>query len=268
MRISDHACVYRGHVFHRRVRPVEHRLKYRVFSFYLDIDQLAALDLSLKLFSFNRWNLFPLFHKDLGDGRDAPLRQYVEDTLVQWGIEEVPAKVWVLCYPRILGYSFNPLVVFYCEREDQSLFAVLHEVHNTFGERQTYALPVNDAIAAEGMCSSVREKSADSLYTQHCDKRLYVSPFTPEKMHYSFRLNQPQDSLSLTIQAADEEGPMLVASVAGQRCSLTDGKLISLLFSYPFMTLKVIFAIHWEALQLWIKRVPWFKHKSASGPVH
>ena len=144
----------------------------------------------------------------------------------------------MLFYPRMLGYAFNPLTVYYCHDLDGALAAMIYEVRNTFGERHAYVIPV--------------EYSGDQI-EQSAQKRFHVSPFIDMDMCYRFRLSRPGDEIRLRIETSDEEGPLLNAAFFGTAHALSDAKLLSLFFRYPLMTIKVILGIHWEALKLLAK---------------
>lgn len=249
------SCVYHGSIYHRRFKPKTHVFRYRVFSLYLDVDNIPATAGSLLLLSHNKWNIFSFYDTDVGEvgseNRDPGLRDYVERHLQAQGILQRPATIKLLCYPRLFGYVFNPLVIFYCENSQGELFAILNEVHNTFAERQVYVLALDN------------DSSAHNTFPCHT-KAMYVSPFTPMKMHYSFEFNQPSDQLRVLINAYDEQGLMLRASMTGQRLALNNRSLLRCFFLVPLMSFKVIVGIHWEALRLWIKRVPWFSHQDKS----
>ncbi|MBX2884741.1 MAG: DUF1365 domain-containing protein [Granulosicoccus sp.] len=234
------------------MRPRRHELRYRVFSFFLDLAEIDVLASRLKLFSRGRFNLFNFRDDDFGDVTGGDLTDYVQRQLSSAGFE-VASRVCLLCSPRMCGYAFNPLSVFYCYDRHNRLFATVHEVHNTFHERQTYVLSTTD------------DASQSQWITQQCSKEMYVSPFVPEEMNYKFRLNKPAEKLVLVIRVENEEGPMLNASLTAQQHQLTDALLFRCALIYPFMTLKVSVGIHYEALKLWVKRVPWFKHQYKSA---
>jgi DUF1365 family protein len=166
-------------------------------------------------------------------------------------VELSQPKVEVLCYPRIFGYVFNPLTVYFC-RDGDVLRAILYEVHNTFGERRTYVISVREGASA---------------IEQSCVKELYVSPFVPMDCAYRFHIEPPGDRVMIGIDETDPKGLLLKASFAGRRQELTDATLLRALFAYPLMTLKVTAAIHWEALKLWAKGVPVFRHRAAVARV-
>ncbi len=241
------SALYTGDVYHSRKRPREHRLRYRVFTLLLNLDEIPSIASSLWLFSHNRWNLLGFHDKDFGEGRQESLRTYIERLLQENDIEESPDTILLSCYPRILGYVFNPLSLFYCINEKGRLFAVVHEVHNTFGERHAYVLPVLS--------------NSQEWIHQEATKELFVSPFAQMNMHYDFRLNLPDEKQVIVIKASDEDGVLITASYTASKQSLTAAALTRAFCRVPLMSFKVIVAIHWEALRLWIKRVPWFSHQ-------
>ena len=240
------SALYAGVVVHARLRPRRHRLRYRVFSLLLDLDEIDVLSQRLRLFRHNRAGLFSFHDRDHGDGTD--LRGWIGRQLAAAGITLSDPKVSVLSYPRIFGYVFNPLTVWFC-RDGNTLRAIIYEVHNTFGERRTYVIPV-----APGA----------TRIEQAADKALYVSPFVPMECAYAFHIVPPGERVLIAIDETDAEGLLLKASFAGERRELTDSALLRAVFAYPLMTLKVTAAIHWEALKLWLKGVPSFRHEPAA----
>src|SRR5262249_54603493 len=157
------SCLYTGHVTHHRLRPKVHRLRYRVFWMLLDLDEIDGLSGRLRLFARNRFNLTSFFDADYGDGSTIPLQQQAEARLGEAGCNAADVRIKLLTMPRILGYGFNPLSIYFCYRPDDSLEAVIYEVHNTFGERHSYVLPGHGATAA--------------TIEQSCAKDFFVSPF-------------------------------------------------------------------------------------------
>ena len=241
------SALYTGEVYHRRKRPREHSLRYRVFTLLLNLDEIPDIASSLWLFSHNRWNLLGFHDKDFGEDQQEPLRDYIERLLQENNIKEYPDTIMLSCYPRVLGYVFNPLSLFYCIDAKGHLFAVVHEVHNTLGERHAYVLPVLP--------------DTQEWIHQRAVKELFVSPFAQMNMHYDFRLNLPDEKQVIIIRASDEDGVLITASYKASKQSLTAATLMREFFRIPLMSFKVIIAIHWEALRLWIKRVPWFSHQ-------
>lgn len=237
--MTSRSALYVGSVMHRRLQPVEHRFRYRAFWLLVDLDELPRLPARLRLFSQNRFNLFALHHSDHGDGSSAPLRAQAEQMLSQAGIDLAGGPIRLLCMPRTLGYSFNPLSIYFCHRPDGELAALIYEVHNTFGQRHCY-------VAAVETSGDVR---------QNCRKTFYVSPFMDMEMAYDFRLAEPDERLGIYIGASQGGQRVFHASLAARRRELSDGALLLAFLSIPLITLKVTFAIHWEALRLWLKGV-------------
>ena len=244
---QQESCVYSGRVMHRRLIPFGHHFVYRIFSLYLDLDELPRLNEKLRLFGHNRGRLFSFWDKDHGARDGGPLRPWLEEQLTRAGIDLEGGAVRLLCFPRILGYVFNPLTVWFCHHRDGRLMAILYEVSNTFGEQHCYLIPT-PADWQEGQ----------ALH-QSCEKGFYVSPFIPISGHYRFRVKQPDQRLSLGIRLVMPEGEQLVAIQNGDKGTLDDRSLLTLFFSYPLMTVKVMAGIHWEALKLWRKGATFFK---------
>jgi DUF1365 family protein len=242
------SALYPGWVMHRRISPRHHRFKYRVFAMLLDLDELAALDRGLALFGWNRSGLFSFHDKDHGDGHD--LRTWLDAKLALAGIKADGARR-VLCYPRIFGYVFNPLSVWFCHARDGALKAIIYEVHNTYDERHAYVLPVG----------------ADQKLVRHgCPKAFYVSPFLSRDCAYQFRIRPPGEDVAIAINEEEAGAPILNASFAGTRRALTDGALAAMLLRYPLMTLKVVAAIHYEAVRLMLKGIRRHPHSAKAQP--
>jgi uncharacterized protein len=235
------SSLYVGQVWHTRLKPRRHALRYRCFWLLADVDELPALPARLALFSHNSWNMFSLRDRDYGDGSGRDLRSYVEAQLAAAGLPQCGGAIRLLTMPRILGYAFNPLSVYFCHSPDGQLAAILYEVRNTFGERHSYLIPV--------------EADAQGQIVQHCAKAFYVSPFMAMDLNYEFRVVSPGEAISVAIRASDADGIVLTAALGAKRQELTDGALGWLLVSHPLLTMKVIAAIHVEALWLLLKGV-------------
>ena len=238
---GPHSTLYFGEVAHKRLRPFVHAFRYRVFSLFLDLNELELHDRRLRFFSHNRWNLISFHDRDHGPRDGTPLRPWIDRHLSAGGIDLAGGPVRILCFPRILGYVFSPLSIWFCHHADGSLRAILYEVRNTFGGKHGYLVPVSP------------EQLGRSAVAQSADKRFYVSPFIAMDSRYDFRLAVPGERLAVAIHQKVPQGGQLVARQTGRRKPLTDASLLHAFAAYPLMTAKVIGAIHWQALRLWIK---------------
>lgn len=237
------SALYAGGVMHQRLRPRRHRLRQRVFWLLLDLAEIDGLARRLKLFSHNRWNLFAFFDRDHGDGSGRPLREQVEARMAAIGVDVAGGSIRLLTMPRVLGFVFNPISVYYCHAPDGRLAALSYEVTSTFGERRWYDL-------------AVAPRDRDGVFRQTAAKTLYVSPFLDMELRYHFRGGVPGDRVALAVGCDDPHGRVLNASLWGERRRLADGTLLRAAATYPLMTMGVVAAIHWEALILWLKGVP------------
>lgn len=229
------SCLYRGEVVHRRLHPVRHELRYRVFNLFVDVDRLPELGRKLRLFSYNGWNVFSLNDRRHGPGDGTPIRDHV------WGLaRRAPGgdrvrRIFMFCYPKVFGYVFNPLTVYYGFDDEDRLQLMIYEVNNTFRQRHSYVIPVEQGAA------------------QSCRKQFYVSPFNAVEGRYGFHFNTPGEALALGVNLSIQDKPILNAYVHGHRAALTDAALLRAFAAVPFLTFKVIGAIHWQAVKLWWK---------------
>ncbi|WP_416898947.1 MAG: DUF1365 domain-containing protein [Minwuia sp.] len=242
-------AIYEGRVVHVRHRPKRHRLDYRVFSLLLDIDRLAETAAGLRLFGNERPALLSFRAKDHGDGV-TPLRPWAEAQLAAAGLPK-PHRIELLCYPRLLGFVFNPLSVWFCRDGDDRLTATIYEVHNTFGDRHAYVLPAD---------------AGNGLVRHQTEKQFFVSPFLEVEGRYRFRIRPPAENVAVVIRHDTGRGPLLDAAFSGNRRPLTDRALAAAVLRHPLMTHKIIAGIHWEALKLWLKGVPFLGRKGPETP--
>ncbi|MGV8995776.1 MAG: DUF1365 domain-containing protein [Parvibaculaceae bacterium] len=232
------SCLYQGQVFHARHEPRRHAFRYRVFSLLIDLDELTALDQKSRVFGVNKPALLSFRESDHGSGAPSGLKDWVISQLRAADIETFAVSVRVLCYPRIFGYVFNPLTVYYCYDPARELIATLHEVHNTFGEKHTYVLSVQHSAG------------------QAAVKEMRVSPFTEMTSHYRFECEAPDEQMHLAIRLYTADALVLSTSFTGARREISDQALLATFLRYPLMTFKIISAIHLEAFKLWRKGVP------------
>jgi len=243
---SFNSCIYEGFVTHRRFKPKRHFFSYKTFSLLIDLHELNNLEKKINFFSYNRFNILSFYDIDHGPRDGSSLVNWVKNRLVEAKINTGSGKIKLLCYPRFFGYVFNPLSIFYCYDEDLHLRAILYEVKNTFNEQHTYIFSAS---------------SSSNLILHKCDKKFYVSPFMEMKTFYNFRLLNPGKNLNVFIKQSDTEGTLLTACQFGKKIEISNKNLLFQFLKHPLMTFKVILAIHFEALRLWIKGVKLVKKK-------
>ena len=233
--------LYIGTVMHQRQDRHAYRFTYTVFSLLLDLDELRTLPKRLRLFSHNRFNLFGFCDRDHGPRDGSPLRPWAEQYLHERGIELQGGRIRLLCFPRLLGYVFNPLSVWYCEHRDGSLRAVICEVRNTFGEMHHYLLSAPD------------KGPMDWRAEYRVPKVFHVSPFIAPDMEYRFHLQEPGKWARFYIDEWQGVTNMFKASISAMRAPLTDARLLGAALGVPLMPFKVMAAIHWQAIKLWLR---------------
>jgi DUF1365 family protein len=226
----------------RRVAPL-YRFVYRIFYLLLDIDRIDPLDRELRWFSRNRFNLLSFRDSDYGRGESGGLRAWATSRLDEASIDIDGGRIRLLTLPRVLGHAFNPISLWYCEHRDGRLLAVIAEVRNTFGEKHSYLLPAPASSDA----------SAAYQWSQHKDKCFHVSPFFDLVGRYQFELSLPGDRLRVVINETRDGAPLFDASLTGERCELSDRRILQQIARMPWMTIKVVVGIHWQALKIWLR---------------
>jgi DUF1365 family protein len=241
-------CLYHGEVVHRRLTPVRHELRYRVFNLFADVDQLEQTAGRLRLFSYNRVNLLSVMDRNHGPGDGTPIRDHAWKLVRGAEGGGQVTRVFMFCYPSVLGYVFNPLTVYYGFDAADRLRLMIYEVNNTFGGRHSYVVPVGTEFA------------------QKAPKHFFVSPFNAVEGHYTFHFTAPEEKMALGVALSVSGKPVLNAYVSGERKRLSDAALLRSFLGVPFLTIKVIGAIHLQALRLWWKGVS--LKRRPPGPNH
>ena len=240
----ENSFIYSGEVIHKRFKPKEHFFKYSVFSLLIDLSEISLINKKIPFFSYNKFNLLSFFDKDHGERDGSDLGIWVRKKLKEKGITSKEIKIKILCYPRIFGYVFNPLSIFFIYNKIGEPIAIFYEVKNTFGEQHTYIFEI---------------KNPNMQIKNDCKKKFFVSPFMDLQSKYFFKVLLPNEKLSVIIDQREKEGKLLFASQDGNRLDLTLKNLLFFYLKHPLMSLKVISAIHFEALKLWIKGVKLIK---------
>ena len=240
------SSIYNGTVIHKRFKPKTHFFKYSVFSLLIDLSELDQLDKNIKFFSFNKFNLISFFEKDHGDRDGSSLVEWVKKNLDKNNISSEDVKIKLLCYPRIFGYVFNPLSVFFIYNSNEKLISILYEVKNTFGEQHTYIFKV---------------ENENNIFQHNCSKKFHVSPFIEMNCDYFFKILKPGEKISVIIDQYHTKEKILYASQDGKRVDFNSKELLKSYLKHPLMTFKIISAIHFEAFKLWTKGIKFIKKK-------
>jgi DUF1365 family protein len=244
------AAIYAGKVRHRRYRPVQHEFAYNLFMAFVDIDTIPALMRQSAVSSYNRWNWASFHEKDhLGDP-SLPLRERLRRDAAAQGADFPDGPVFLLTHLRYLGYCFNPISLYYCYGKSGELGTILAEVNSTFGEHRNYWLGDHNRLESGPL-------------RFHSAKSMHVSPFMDLKLDYDFTFTEPSRTLVAHMNTLDGGGSFFDATLTLERQPWTSANLALALARQPFMTAKVIAAIHWEALRLWIKGAPVYQHPTS-----
>ena len=249
-----HSGIYESVVRHQRFNPMGHRLRYGVYSLLIDLDEIDELVDTIPIMSRNRFNLVSFHDRDFGPRDGSDLRAWFVARVAEAGLDFGDGRISMLVFPRILGYTFNPITVWFGHGHDGGLQAIVYEVHNTFGHSHAYV-------------AIVPEPHAEAVPKHLFDKVLHVSPFFDRSGGYRMSIATPQDTYALVIEYLDERGDrLLTATQTGERVPLTTRNLLRQFVTKPLLTIKVIVGIHFEALKLVTKRAKYHKVPPPPSP--
>lgn len=245
------SCLYKATVMHHRLAPKKHRFHYNVFMFYIDLDELELLRKKLFLFSHNRFNFFSFRDQEhLQLPIDAPdptknTKTHLLDYLTQNGMHSPVGKIMCLTNLNILGYNFNPVSFYFVFDVNHQPLCSVAEVSNTFREMKPYFLG--------------KETLSDRKFHLNTAKYFYVSPFFDHDDHFDFNLVIPDEKLNVRIDTFHREERVFISTLTGMKKSLSNANLLWYSIRFPFLTLRIITLIHWNALLLWMKKIPYHK---------
>lgn len=252
-----HSCVYVGQVKHRRYAPREHAFAYSLFMMYLDLDELDEVFRGRWLWSTRRRALAAFHREDYLGDPSMPLAEAVRDRVAQATGRRPRGPICLLTHLRYFGYCFNPVSFYFCFAPDGiQMEAVVAEVNNTpWGERHAYVLPI-------------APDTKHGVYSFNIDKAMHVSPFMDMNMSYVLRLTRPGQRLTVHMEnhVAQEARKLFDATLSLESRPLNGPSLARALVSFPFMTGKVVAAIYWQALRLWLKKIPFYSHPDTQTP--
>jgi DUF1365 family protein len=245
------SCLYKAHVMHNRLAPKKHRFHYNVFMFYIDLDELELLKRKLFLFSHNRFNFFsfrdkehiqlPIEKPDASKSTREQIVIYLKDK----GISITTERIMILTNLNVLGYNFNPVSFYYVFNDKDQPLCSIAEVGNTFGELKPYLL--------------TQENLSGNTYHLNTTKHFYVSPFFDHDHNFDFTLTIPRQKLNIRIDTFNKEERVFVSTLTGTQKPLTNLNLFWYSIRFPLITIKIITLIHWNALLIWMKKIPYHK---------
>ncbi|WP_372371100.1 DUF1365 domain-containing protein [Candidatus Uabimicrobium sp. HlEnr_7] len=242
----QNSCIYEGRVIHNRVGSIKNKFTYRVYMMFLDLDEIVNLTKNIWCLGQNKWQLFSFYDKDYlwhNKEQNKPLNERFRSFLQQQKIA-IAHRVCLLTNIRIVGHVFNPVSFYFCYDKNNNLYHTVAEVTNTFSEQKYYHIPMKNK---EG-----------HVYRHNDRKDFYISPFVDSDTKLQFFFQAPNENLKVCIHSFSNEKPIVKTALSLKRNEMASGSLLKMFFKYPHMTWKVVLLIHYQALRLWWKKVPFF----------
>lgn len=239
------SCIYETKIMHCRLKPKKHQLSYSFFSFYLDLDEIDEIVRKIPMISFNQKNIYSFDDADHLELDARPVKDKIRAYLMSQGMTQEIGKIKLLTYLRTWGYIFNPVSFYFCFDQQGVVVALVVEIGNTFREIKPFLIK--------------QDKFDGRCFKDEQIKYYYISPFTDLDDSLEFRISVPDDYLNICIDTSRDGQRYMMASMTGRRKELTLKKLLWYTFRFPFVTLAVIALIHWHALLLFFKRVPFHR---------
>jgi DUF1365 family protein len=236
---------------HNRLAPKKHAFHYNVFMFYVDLDEIEMLKKKLFLFSHNKFNFFSFKDQEhlqlpiTAPDKTKSTKQHILDYLKQNGVTEIPNRIMLLTNLNVLGYNFNPVSFYYCFNEKNEAICSIAEVGNTFGEMKPYLL--------------TKENFKDGEFHLNTTKYFYVSPFIEHDTNFDFNLSVPGQKLNIRIDDYKDGERFFISTLTGAQKKLNNANLFWYSVRFPFITLKIVALIHWNAVKLWFKKIKYLK---------
>lgn len=245
------SCLYKAQVMHNRLEPKKHRFHYNIFMFYINLDEIDSLVKKHWLISRNKFNLFSFRdgeHLQLpveNPDKSKSVKQHITNYLQLNDINLGKGKIMLLTNLNVFGYNFNPVSFYYCFNENEEPVCAIAEVNNTFGEMKPFLLN--------------KEHFSANKFHWNTKKHFYVSPFIDHDVNFDFNLPIPAEKLNIRIDDYKDEKRIFISTLTGSRKQLNTSSLLAFCVRFPFVTLKIITLIHWNALKLWLKKIPYRK---------
>ncbi|WP_207767182.1 DUF1365 domain-containing protein [Leptospira adleri] len=242
------SCIYQAKVMHDRRFPKKNTFRYGIFTFGLDLDELQSLDKNFRLFGVDRRALFQFSAKDHLDFGKSSVKENILEYLRQNGVSEPVGRIVLITNVRVLGYVFNPVSFYFFYDEREEPICAVAEVGNTFGEQKPFILG--------------KDTWKDGAFRLKTGKFFYVSPFVDLTSEFEFTLRPSQERLNIRIDAIENGRTVMVTTYTGTKLEISDISLLKMFFRYPLVTVKVIVLIHWQALKLYLKGLPFIKKQN------